>query len=461
MSDRLSFLDTMFLDLEEADPSAHMHIGAALIFEPLSEGGAPALDALRAQLRQRLGLLPRYAQKLSWPTTSAIAWRTWEPAEVDLTTHVRRATLPAGATEDDLHDWLGDFWSHRLDRRLPLWELVLVDGLPDGGWCLASKTHHCLVDGVGSLDIGYALLDMEAEPRATISAPIPDRPAAEHPHRFPMVSPGVVLHRAKAAAEVVRHPLETAQTVAAMTELLVKEEIIGAPHTSLNGDMSGSRRYLPVRFALEDIKAIKRERGGTVNDVVLAMVTGGLRALLLSRGETPAKDLRVQIPVNVRDADRAHAMGNQVTTLVAELPVNEEDPEARYLLVRDRARALKGSSQAVAGKGLSALSDALPPMVGAQLGRMLFNHARTFNLTVTNVPGPQTRFYAFGVPLREVLPLVPLFNTHRVGIAVVSYAGQMIFGLNADRPTTPDLAVLARGIEQSFTELAAGVPAAV
>jgi diacylglycerol O-acyltransferase / wax synthase len=459
MSDRLTTLDSMFLDLEEVDQSAHMHIGAALIFDPVpGSDGPPAVEDLRLHLADRLPLLPRYSQQLSSPHTGRVGTPSWEAAaDLDLTNHVHRATLPAGATEDDLLDWLADFWSHRLDRRLPLWEITLLDGLPEGRWALASKTHHCLVDGVGSLDIGYALLDTEPHPTPVPAGAKAFAAAAATPEEengsSRWISPGVVVQRARDAAHLARHPVATAQTAAAMTELLVKEEVVGAPRTSLNGTMSGARRFAVVRFGLDDIKAVKNRLGGTVNDVVLALCAGGLRRLLLERGEAVEHDLRAQIPVNVRGGEHEHDMGNRLTTLIAELPVSEPNPLVRYRLVSERAQALKGGSQPVAGRGLTALMDAMPTAFGSQLGRMLFNHARAFNLTITNVPGPQTRFYAFGAPMHEVLPLVPLFNTHRVGIAVISYAGQLIFGLNADRPSMPDLDVLARGIEESYTEL--------
>ena len=438
MRDRLSSLDTLFLDLEETNPCAHMHIGAGLIFDR----GAPDIHTLREHVATRLPLLPRYSHRLSAPHTSPVSLREWEPAgRLDLTTHVREATLPPG---EDVHDWLGEFWSHPLDRTLPLWELCLVTGLPDDRWMLASKTHHCLVDGVGALDIGYALLDLEPEPAELL---VPEVEEWEPDGHRDWLAP------ARTLAHLARHPRATAESVAAMTEFLVREEILAAPASSLNGTLSGWRRFASVRFELDDIKTIKNERGGTVNDVVLALCTGGLRRLLLSRYEEPEHDLRAQIPVNVRDLDNEHGLGNQLTTLIAELPVTEPNPAIRYVLVRERAEHLKHSSQPRAARSLVAVSEALPPAVSTQLGRALFNDDRAFNLTITNVPGPQHPFYAFGARMEEVLPLVPLFTNHRLGIAVISYDGQLIFGLNADRPSMADLDVLADGIRESYAEL--------
>jgi len=175
MSEQLSMLDTMFLELEQFDEAAHMHIGAALVFDALPGGGTPTIGALRDHIRERVGMLPRYVQKLSGVHAGPLTWLTWEPAKaVDLDAHVHHATLPAPGGEAELHEWLGEFWSHRLDRRRPLWEMTLLDGLEDGRWALASKTHHCLVDGVGSLDIGHVLLDVSPEGSPPQPPPMPE-----------------------------------------------------------------------------------------------------------------------------------------------------------------------------------------------------------------------------------------------------------------------------------------------
>ena len=177
MADQLSMLDTMFLELEQLDESAHMHIGAALIFDPLPGGGTPDIAEMRDHMRERVGVLPRFAQQLSGTHAGSLSWLTWEPADgFDLDAHVHHATLSAPGGEPELEEWLGEFWSHRLDRHRPLWEMTLLDGLEGGRWALATKTHHCLVDGVGSLDIGHLLLD--ATPDAPPMPPQPHPPTA-------------------------------------------------------------------------------------------------------------------------------------------------------------------------------------------------------------------------------------------------------------------------------------------
>jgi WS/DGAT/MGAT family acyltransferase len=458
MGEQLSMLDTMFLELEQFDESAHMHIGAALVFDPLPAGGTPDITEFRDYMRRRVGNLPRYAQRLSGPHAGPLTWLTWEPAEAfDPDAHVNHATLPAPGGKDELHEWLGDFWSHRLDRHRPLWEMTLLDGLENGRWALVTKTHHCLVDGVGSVDIGYVLLDASPDAPPTHSQPLPhsdDEEVSEHGNGRFWFSPGLVVRGARAGVGAALHPRESFDRVRAAVELIVREEVIGAPQSSLNGPMSGMRNFATVRLDLADVKATKADLGGTVNDVVLAICTGGLRHLLLSRGDALAEtDLRAQVPVNIRSEDQQHSLGNELTSLFVELPVTEPDPIARYRRVVERTEQLKAGSQRAGGKTIVDLADMGPPLAGAVLARSMFGGTRMFNLTITNVPGSQRRLYALGAPLVEVLPLVPLFAGHTIGIAVVSYAGKMVFGLNADRMAAPDVGVLAEGIERSFSEL--------
>lgn len=459
MGEQLSMLDTMFLELEQFDESAHMHIGAALVFGELPAGGTPEIAEFRDYVRSRVGILPRFAQQLSAPSAGPLTWLTWEPAEsFDADAHVRHATLPAPGGEAELHEWLGDFWSHRLDRHRPLWEMALIDGLEGGRWVLATKTHHCLVDGVGSLDIGHALLESSPDAQPRPVRPL-QRAAAASPRRSGgrlWLSPGLVLRGARAGAGAALHPRESLERALAAVELILREELIGAPKSSLNGPMSGTRRFATVSLDLAGIRAIKTRLGGTVNDVVLALCAGGLRQLLLTRDEDPPEgNLRAQVPVNIRPDDKEHALGNELTSLFVELPVGEADPLARYRIVTERTERLKAGSQRAGGKTIIDLADMGPPLAGALLARSMFGGTRMFNLTITNVPGDQQRLYAFGAPLLEILPLVPLFAGHTIGIAVVTYAGRMVFGLNADSLGAPDVGELAEGIERSFSELRA------
>jgi diacylglycerol O-acyltransferase / wax synthase len=458
MGEQLSPLDTMFLNLEQADDGATMHFGAAMVFDPLKGGRVPDIEQVRHHLDRRLFQLPRYRMRLSSPRAGHLSWSHWEPMpDFAIADHVGHATLPAPGGDAELDEWFADFLSHRLDRRRPLWEMVLLDGLAGGRWALATKTHHCLVDGMGSVDVGRILLDAEPSPPRrrppshwTIAVSRPDH--AEHSRLYP----DLLLRGARAGAGLLLHPADALARAVAIADLTIHEELIAAPHTSLNGPLGATRGYAAVRFGLEDLKAIKNGLGGTVNDVVLSISAGALRSLLLARDQQPPEaGLRAQIPVNIRTGEHERAQGNVLTSLFVELPVAESDPIERHRRVVERASALKRSSQPIGGKALIDLAGLAPPVLGEVLGKAMFGGERVFNLTITNVRASDTPLYAFGARLREVLPYVPLFSGHRVGIAVVSYSGEMMFGLGADRTSMPDLAVLANGIQASYEELRA------
>ena len=462
MADRLTALDATFLELEQADESAHMHIGGVMVFEPLPGGGTPSLDQVREHLDSRLDRLPRYRQRLSEPHTGGLTWPAWEEdPRYDVSAHVRRAALPSPGDDDELLEWASDFFSHRLDRSHPLWEVVLLDGLADGRWALASKTHHCLVDGVGSIDVGYALLDAEPEPAE--EPPRPRDPGYElelpGPHP-PIPAPLKAVVRAggrvvQAGLHTALHPREALQRSRAVAELLVREEVVPAPESSLNVPIGGRRHLAVVRAPLDDLKAIKRTLGGTVNDVVLAATTGGLRALLLERGEQPpAAGLRAMVPVNLRAGDEHEDLGNRITSLFVDLPVAEPNPLLRYERVVEATSALKSGTQAWGAKALIDLTALAPPVLHAALARSLYS-TRLFNVTVTNVPGPQVPLYAFGARMVDVLPLVPLAAQHAIGFAVLSYDGTVAFCVNADRETVPEADVVRDGIAAAMEELRA------
>ena len=477
MSEHLSALDATFLELEELDESAHMHIGAIMVFDPPPDGRPPSHQELCDHLASRLGQLPRYRQRLSEPHTGGMSWPGWEddPA-FDIGRHVARAALPAPGGYEELAEWSSGFFSQRLDRHRPLWEMALVEGLADGRWALATKTHHSMVDGVGSVDVGHLMLDATADatPTAPLSpsgghAPRPrgadHQPSRGHPpapsplaslaHAWAGLLPvETMVHAMQMGAHGALHPRDALRNARSAVDLIVHQELHAAPHTSLNVPIGTRRRFEVVRVPLADLKEIKSSLGGTINDVVLTVTASGLRALLQSRGEAlPPEGLRAMVPINVRIASEHLALGNRVSSLYVELPVTEADPVRRYRETVARSESLKSAGQQAAGStAVVELVGLAPPVLHATLARTLYA-TRLFNVTITNVPGPQQTLYAFGAPLREIHPLVPIASEYAVGVAAVSYDGTVFFGVVADPDTVPDLEVLLSAMRASVEEL--------
>jgi WS/DGAT/MGAT family acyltransferase len=462
MTDRLTALDATFLELEQLDEGANMHIGSVMVFDPTADGGAPSLTRLCELIGRRLACLPRYSHRLSSERTGGLAWPRWiEDARFDVRNHVRRAAVASPGGEQELLDWAGDFFSHRLDRSRPLWEMVLLEGLQDGSWALATKTHHALVDGVGSVGVAQAILDVEPDP-APWDAPARPVPVPSGAARRPLLPrpPEAVSELLRTGARAAAgglhsalHPGEAFERSRALTEVVVRDELLAAPSTSINAPIGATRRYAVVRASLAELKAIGRAFDGSVNDVLLAACTAGLRRLLLERGETPPEaGMRAMVPMNVRSEAERLDLGNRVSSLFVELPVAVPDPLVRVRSIIAETARLKASGAATGAATMIDLAGLAPPVLHAMIARSLYA-TRLFNVTITNVPGPRIPLYSMGTRLREVHPFVPLAADHALGVAIVSYDGQVVLGLCADRDSTPDLAVFGRGVEDGLAEL--------
>ena len=450
-----------------------MHIGGVMVFDPAPDGSMPSPELVRRHLRERLGALPRYYQRLSEPRTGGMRWPEWrEHPELDLDAHVYRVRIPEPGGEAELAEWAGEFYSQRLDRTRPLWEIALVEGLEDGRWAMATKTHHCMVDGVGSVDVAYVMLD--TDPAGGGPPSQPDVPAVEPE---PLPEAGGLLARATGAAGsaattgwslatwplrkglgVVRHPeraREALRSAGAMVDVIVRDEIIAAPHTSLNAPIGGKRRLGVTAIELRELKELKSSLGGSLNDVVLALTSGAIRKLLLGRGEEPpSAGLRAMVPVNVRTAGEHLALGNKISSLFVRLPVAVADPAERYDAQVREAESLKSGDAARGAATMIDVSSLAPPVLHSFLARSMYA-TRLFNLTITNVPGPQQPLYALGCRMREVWPIVPLAAEHAIALAVMSYDGRLFFTFNADRDAVPDLGAVMEGLGESLDELRA------
>jgi diacylglycerol O-acyltransferase len=450
----MSPLDASFLHIE--DDKSHMHIGSVAIFE----GPAPSYESVCAMVESKLALVPRYRQKVRF-VPFGLGRPVWvDDPHFNLIYHVRQTALPIPGGNEELRNLVGRVMSQQLDRSKPLWEMWMVEGLDAGRWALLSKVHHCMVDGVSGTDLLSVVLDMarDAEP-PTVSEiwhPRPEPTSAQILREALVeraVSPYEMLRSARAATraprELVSRLNETAHGLAAMRGLLRSAQ------STLNGPIGPHRRWAWARSQLSDVKAVRAALGGTVNDVVLAVITNGFRELLQSRGEAVAEQtVRTMVPVSVRAASERGTYNNRVSAMFAELPVGIADPVERLDSIRTQMEGLKESKQAVAGEVLTSLSGFAPPML-LSLGTRVFMRfpQRSLNTVTTNVPGPQFPLYAAGRRMLEAFPYVPLAGTVRIGIAIFSYDGMLNFGITGDYDTAADVGVLAGGIEAGMSEL--------
>ena len=452
---RLTVLDEMFLHLE--NQTSHMHVGAVLKFD----GPPPDFQEFLEMARVRLQKVPRFRQKLR-TVPFGVGRPVWvDDTHFNLEYHIRHTALPPPGNDEKLKALAARIMSQRLDRSKPLWEIWFVEGLADGGFAHISKTHHALVDGISGADIMSVILDLTPEPEplepehwVPDPEPTPDQLLADAV-RERITSPAELVRTAQSAAMNPRTLPNRFVEGARALSAFVGGSLDFAPESTLNQPIGPHRRFETVLSQLDDLKAIKNSLGGTVNDVVLAATTGGLRHLLKSRGEkTDDLELRAMVPVSVRaDQDRG-ALGNQVASIWAPLPVFEEDPVKRLHFVTEKMKDLKSSGQAVGAQLLTSFGEWTPPTILAQASRLI-SRQRAFNLVVTNVPGPQFPLYTMGREMKEVYPVVPITNNTTIVVGLFSYNGNVCWGILGDYDAAKDLGVLAEGIEKSMAELVA------
>lgn len=460
--ERLSPLDASFLHIE--DSVTHMHIGSVSIME----GPPPLYDDLRDMLASKLPSVRRYRQIVRTVPLD-VGRPVWaDDPYFNIEYHLRHTALPQPGNDGQLRNLVGRVMAQQLDRSRPLWEMWMVEGLPDNRWAIISKVHHCMVDGVSGSDLLGLILD---------TSPDPVRPAEEQPW-IPALPPAGWELALGAVTDIATSSFELRRLVRARTRIprrlaaTVGDVLSGvrstaasmrtASTTSLNGPIGPHRRWVHASVQVDQIKEVRRKFGGTFNDVVLAIIAGGFRDLLEKRGDSVDFPLRSLVPVSVRPRDdRGRAVGdgtlaNRVSAIFAELPVHLDDPLDRLNAVSAQMSDLKQSKQAMAGEALVSLSGFAPPLLlslGGRLGTKVAQ--RTINTVTTNVPGPQIPLYAVGRRMLEVFPYVPLGIQMRIGVAIFSYDGSVGFGVTGDYDGAPDVEVLAAGIESAMAELLA------
>jgi diacylglycerol O-acyltransferase len=451
--ERMSLLDASFLYLE--NDVTPMHIGGVAVLE----GPPPTHDELVSCFEGKLHLVPRYRQKVRFlPLNVALPMWVDDP-HFNIDYHVRRSAVPAPGGREELQNLVGRVMSQHLDRARPLWEAWAVEGLDDGRWAMVSKVHHCMVDGVSSIDLMSVLFDTETTPVRPAVPPWRPRPEPSVVELFAQsvagaLSPVEQLTRTLAALRSPRQTLqrgvETARAFAS-----IASKLLPPPQTSLNGSYGPHRRWTSTHASLADVKLVRRSLGGTVNDVVLAAITGGFRDLLIGRGEQlKGRAVRTMVPVSVRAEHEGGAYNNRVSSVFADLPVGLEDPVTRLAEIRRQMDGIKEWKGAVAGERLVDLAGFSPPMLLAAGQRLAASiPQQSFNTVTTNVPGPQHPMYFAGRRLLESAPIIPLGASVRTVIGIFSYDGHLHFGITGDYDSVADIDVLRRGIEAGIAEL--------
>lgn len=439
-----------------------MHVGSVAIFQP-SENGFD-YDRLVTLISNRIALAPRFRHRVRW-VPGKLANPVWVDDEsFDITYHVRRSALPSPGTEAQLRELVGRIMSRSLDRTRPLWEIYLVEGLEGGRFALLGKTHHAMIDSAEAVDIAQVILDNE-----------PDHKEVVTDEWAPLREPTGVELMVNAVSDLVRSPTEAVDHVrfgiSDMNKSVMSlgKNLFGlasaavtaarAPSASpLNVEIGKQRRYGMAHLTLDELKEIRRAKGGTVNDVVLTIIAGALRAWLLTRGESVGSRtvIRAMVPVSVQgDLEVTGTKGSSnVAEFLIDLPVGEPDPVVRLQRVSFDMAQHKASSRMIGAEAIMAAAEFAPPTLhsmGARLGSGIGQ--KVFNLMITNVPGPQQPLYLRGSEMISSYPVVPLTKNQAVSIGLTSYNGGVYFGLNADRDSMPDIEVLAQCIADAADEL--------
>jgi WS/DGAT/MGAT family acyltransferase len=457
--DRLTALDTSFLILEHQ--TAYMHVASTMTFAagPLKhEDGGVDADAIKRMIESKLHLIPRYRQKLAWiPIYQHPVWVDDDRFNIDF--HVRHISLPRPGNEAQLKRLSALVMEQHLDRRRPLWEIWVVEGLEGDRLALISKVHHCMIDGVSGVDILRVLM-----------SPFEDSEIHDTPSYIPRPAPSGIELTTREALRWANVPLRAARGVGHMiTEfgeirrhaLTAARALAGAlggslrppSATPLNREVGPHRRFDWLNMDLAELKSIRRALGGSLNDVVLTIVTGAVRRFFTHRQMRPGDlHFRIMAPLSVRTEEEHGSLGNRVSAWIIELPLGETDPIRQLEDISKRTSELKNTKDAVAAEILTQAAEWTPSTLLSLAGRNV-SRLLPFNMVVTNVPGPQFPMYMLGAEMEETFPHVPLTEGLGLGIALMSYNGKLCWGFNADYDLVPDLPVFLNHVRETFAQL--------
>jgi len=458
MSQRLLRRDLGFL--ADETPSTPMHNATVEIFEP-GEGGFD-YQQLVDLIEDRISFVPRYRQRVQ-SVPGRLANPVWEDdRHFDLGYHVRRSALPRPGSLDQLRELVARIVSRPLDRQRPLWEVYFVEGLSGGRVAVLSKSHQALVDGVDTVDIGQVLLDGNVEPRTLGSdewrAARPSSPSGlvAEAVRESLANPGTVLDTVRTnAGSVFRSADAVATRVGTVANALSNRR--PASDSPIQGTLSQQRRFVAVRTDLAAYRTVRQVHGGTVNDVILATVTGALRAWLMTRAESMGgmRQIRAVVPLSVIDDElEATSLGTQIAPHLVRLPVGEPSPVVRLHQVSYSFQAHKDTGRAVAANRLAGIAGFAPATFHAIGSRVAAAEMRRgCQLAIVNVPGPQSPLYAAGARMTETYPVHPLQQGHALAIGITSYDGGVFYGITADRDLLPDVDLLGQCLTEALDEL--------
>jgi diacylglycerol O-acyltransferase len=458
----LSHLDASFLALEA--PSTHMHVGAVVQFEAaqlkLADGGID-IERIKAHILGKLRYIPRYRQRLAYvPATRHPVWVDDEHFNFDY--HVRHTSLPRPGADEQLKLLAGRIVSQQLDRAKPLWELWVVEGLEEDRFAIIAKIHHCMIDGVSGVDLTGILLNVIP---TTAIEPADDWTPRPAPSGTQMV--------VAEAARMTRRTIDSMSSLGSLRNRSRELAMVGggkafaafnslrsgwlsaASRTPLNPDVGPNRRVDWTESSLDDVKEIRRAVGGSVNDVLLAVVAGALRHFLTEERQFDVDgiEFRAMVPVSTRQADQRGSLGNQVAMWLVNMPLSEPEPLLRVQKVHEETARLKQTNQALGASTLVELSRGTPLTLISVANRVVGPIVRPFNLTVTNVPGPQFPMYLLEAKMIASFPIVPLWSQHGLGLAIFSYDGGLHWGIHADFDAIPDTDRVAAAINKAIKEL--------
>ncbi len=458
----LSYLDASFLALETKN--SHMHVTGVALFDaaPLkADDGGIDIQRIKAHVLSKLQYIPRYRQRLEWvPYDRRPVWVDDQHFNFDY--HVRHTSLPKPGTDQQLRDLAGRIVSTKLDRNRPLWEMWVVEGLSDDRFAIIAKIHHCMIDGLSGVDLTTILLNVA--PDSTIEgtpewtprpAPTPTQLAVAETARLTrkvidgLTNVGDTVRESKAITDRVLD-----KSAAALSSLR-SGWLMPSAKTPLNPEIGANRRFNWTEMDLTDVKAVKNALGGSVNDVVLATTAGAVRRFLIeNRDYDPSHaEFRAMNPVSTRSASQQGQMGNQVAMWLVDLPISDPDPESRFESIKANTSNLKATNQALGAATIVELSSGTPITLLSLANRVVGPRIRPFNMTVTNIPGPQFPMYLLESEMVANYPMVPLWAQHGIGVALFSYNGRLLWGIQSDYDALPDSDDFVAAIHTSFAEL--------